>query len=181
MRLTPNHNAILYEIEPEHKAAINELFIEHGIQTNPQKIDSLVRYSMACPAMPLCGLAVTEAERVMSIVLSRISRVLTKVDLSDQNIVIRMTGCPNGCSRPYMAELGLVGIAPNHYQIWLGGSANQTELARLYLQKMHIDNLEICLIPLFVYYRYGRNQGEGFGTFCNRVGIDRLRQFSSQD
>ena len=180
MRLTPNHNAILYEIEPEHQAAINELFIQHGVQPDPQKIDSLVRYSMACPAMPLCGLAVTESERAMPTILARIRYVLNKVGLPEQDLVIRMTGCPNGCARPYMAELGLVGSAPDSYQIWLGGTADQTKLARPYLQKMHIDNLEEFLAPLFVYYRDNRHLEEGFGAFCDRVGFDQLRQLSSK-
>ena len=180
MRLTPNHNAILYEIEPEHKAAIDELLIQHGIQPDPTKIDSLVRYSMACPAMPLCGLAVTESERTMPSILARIRTLLDKLDLPEQDLVIRMTGCPNGCARPYMAELGLVGSAPDTYQIWLGGTADQTKLARPYIQKLHIDNLEEFLTPLFVYYKNNRNPEEGFGAFCDRVGFDNLRNFSQQ-
>ena len=180
MRLTPNHNAILYEIEPEHQAAIDELLIQHGIQPDPNKIDSLVRYSMACPAMPLCGLAVTESERAMPSILDRIRTLLDKLDLPEQDLVIRMTGCPNGCARPYMAELGLVGSAPDTYQIWLGGTADQTKLARPYIQKLHIDNLEEFLTPLFVYYKNNRNPEEGFGAFCDRVGFDNLRNFSQQ-
>ena len=135
---------------------------------------------MACPAMPLCGLAVTESERAMPSILTRIRTLLDKVGLPEQNLVIRMTGCPNGCARPYMAELALVGSAPNSYQIWLGGTADQTKLARPYVQKMHIDNLEEFLTPLFVYYRNHSNPGEGFGAFCDRVGFDNLRQFSQQ-
>ena len=180
MRLTPNHNAILYDIEPEQKTAIDELLIQHGIQPDPEKIDSLVRYSMACPAMPLCGLAVTESERAMPAILTRIRKLLDNIGLPQQNLVIRMTGCPNGCARPYMAELGLVGSAPNNYQIWLGGTADLTKLARPYIQKLHIDNLEEFLTPLFVYYKDNRNLEEGFGAFCDRVGFDALRQFSEQ-
>ena len=180
MRLTPNHNAILYEIELEHKAAIDELLIQHGIQPDPTKIDSLVRYSMACPAMPLCGLAVTESERTMPSILDRIRTLLDKLGLPGQDLVIRMTGCPNGCARPYMAELGLVGSAPDTYQIWLGGTADQTKLARPYVQKLHINNLEEFLTPLFVYYKNSRNPEEGFGAFCDRVGFDNLRNFSQQ-
>ena len=180
MRLTPNHNAILYDIEPEQKTAIDELLIQHGIQPDPEKIDSLVRYSMACPAMPLCGLAVTESERAMPAILTRIRTLLDNIGLPQQNLVIRMTGCPNGCARPYMAELGLVGSAPNNYQVWLGGTADLTKLARPYIQKLHIDNLEEFLTPLFVYYKDNRNLEEGFGAFCDRVGFDALRQFSEQ-
>lgn len=180
IRLTPNHNAILYEIEPEQQAAINEVLIQHGVQPNPAKIDSLIRYSMACPAMPLCGLAITESERAMPGILARIRILLNKLGLPEQDLVIRMTGCPNGCARPYMAELGLVGSAPKSYQIWLGGTADQTKLARPYVQKLHIDNLEEFLTPLFVYYKNSRNPDEGFGIFCDRVGFDALKEFSHQ-
>ncbi len=180
MRLTANHNIILYEIEPSQKAAIEELLQQHGIQLNPDEIDPLIRYSMACPALPLCGLAVTESERAISAILDRIRALLNKLDMTDEQLVIRMTGCPNGCARPYMAELGLVGSAPNTYQIWLGGTPDQTQLARPYVQKLHIDHLEDFLTPLFVYFKYNRNLGESFGVFCHRVGFEELQRFSEQ-
>ncbi len=83
---------------------------------------------MACPAWPTCGLAITESERILPQVIERIRALLNRLGLSKEQFVIRMTGCPNGCARPYMAELGFVGSAPNSYQLWLGGTADQTRL-----------------------------------------------------
>ena len=180
MRLTANHNIILYEIEPAQKAAIEELLQQHGIQLNVDAIDPLIRYSMACPALPTCGLAVTESERAIPAILDRIRALLNKLNMADEEIVIRMTGCPNGCARPYMAELGFVGSAPNTYQIWLGGTPDQTLLAKPYVQKLQLDGLEDFLTPLFTYFRDNRQSGESFGVFCNRVGFEELRTFSEQ-
>ena len=180
MRLTANHNIILYEIEPTQKAAIEELLQQHGIQLNIDEIDPLIRYSMACPALPTCGLAVTESERAIPAILDRIRALLDKLDMAEEELVIRMTGCPNGCARPYMAELGFVGSAPNTYQIWLGGTPDQTLLARPYVQKMHIDDLEDFLTPLFTCFKDNRQPGESFGEFCNRAGFEELQTFCQQ-
>ena len=180
MRLTANHNIILYEIEPTQKAAIEELLQQHGIQLNIDEIDPLIRYSMACPALPTCGLAVTESERAIPAILDRIRALLDKLDMAEEELVIRMTGCPNGCARPYMAELGFVGSAPNTYQIWLGGTPDQTLLARPYVQKMHIDDLEDFLTPLFTCFKDNRQPGESFGEFCNRAGFEELPTFCQQ-
>ncbi len=179
MRLTGNHDAILYEIDPKDKATIHSILVEHGVETNPEAIDRFTRYSMACPALPTCGLAVTESERALPGISDRIRQLLIKLGMPDEYFVIRMTGCPNGCARPYMAELGFVGSAPGKYQIWLGGTPDQTQLAQPYEQKMPIDELESFFEPLFVYFKRDRKAKESFGVFCDRVGFDALRQFSA--
>jgi len=179
IRLTANHNILIYEIAPSQKAKIESIFKEHHVITNPDKIDDLVRYSMACPAWPTCGLAVTESERVLPSVNERIRAILKKVGLAKQSLVVRMTGCPNGCARPYMAELGFVGSAPDTYQIWLGGTPNQTRLAQAYTDKLPIADLENFLEPLFVYFKQERQESESFGEFCHRLGFEALRQFSA--
>ncbi|MDB9412676.1 sulfite reductase, ferredoxin dependent [Microcystis aeruginosa] len=179
MRLTANHNIILYEIEPKDQQAIEAILKEHGIITNPAEIDPLTRYSMACPAWPTCGLAITESERILPSVIERISALLNRLGLSKEQFVIRMTGCPNGCARPYMAELGFVGSAPNSYQLWLGGTADQTRLARPYLDKMAIDDLEKVLEPIFVYFQQEQQNNETFGEFCHRVNFPALQAFSA--
>ena len=178
IRLTPNHNLILYDIAVENKLAIEEILNRHGINSDPSKINSLVRYAMACPALPTCGLAMTESERVIPSILQRIEVLLKKVGLKDEYFVIRMTGCPNGCARPYMAELGFVGSAPETYQIWLGGSPVQTRLAKPYINKLHINELENFLEPIFVYFKKSQEKGESFGDFCARVGFDKIREFA---
>ena len=179
MRLTANHNIILYEIEPQDQQAIEAILKEHGIITNPAEIDPLTRYAMACPAWPTCGLAITESERILPSVIERIRALLNRLGLSKEQFVIRMTGCPNGCARPYMAELGFVGSAPNSYQLWLGGTADQTRLARPYLDKMAIDDLEKVLEPIFVYFQQDQQNNETFGEFCHRVNFPALQAFSA--
>ncbi|MCL6436580.1 MAG: sulfite reductase, ferredoxin dependent [Leptolyngbyaceae cyanobacterium HOT.MB2.61] len=176
MRLTPSQNVILYEIDPTQKDDIQRILTRCGIQREDE-IDPLERYAMACPALPTCGLATTESERAIPGVLERIRALLTKVGLPKDHFIIRMTGCPNGCARPYLAELGFVGNGPNLYQVWLGAAPNQTRLARVYLEKMPIDDLETTLEPIFVYYRQWRQHGESFGDFCDRVGLDAIRQY----
>ncbi len=103
-------------------------------------IDSLDRYSMACPALPLCGLAIAEAERGLPDINNRIRALMNKLGFGpDEHFHIRMTGCPNGCTRPYMAELGFVGDGPNSYQLWLGGTAAQTRLAEPFMERMKVQ------------------------------------------
>ena len=179
IRLTGNHNLLLYEIAPEHKPAIEEILDRCGIITNPKNIEPLVRYAMACPALPTCGLAITESERAIPGIIERIRGLLNKLGLKREHFVIRMTGCPNGCARPYMAELGFVGSGPESYQIWLGGSPNQTRLAQPYTERLHHNDLEKFLEPIFVFFKKSREKGESFGDFCARVGFDDIREFSA--
>ena len=89
-----------------------------------------------------------------------------------------MTGCPNGCARPYMAELGFVGSATESYQIWLGGSPAQTRLAQAYVDRLHVNDIETGLEPIFVYFKQSRQPGERFGDFCDRVGMEAIREFT---
>ena len=176
MRVTPHQNVLMYDIDPADRAKIDEILITHGVEPDPTKIDSLVRYSMACPALPTCGLAVTESERVAPSVNERFRALLTKLGLTDEQFVIRMTGCPNGCARPYMAEVGFVGIVPETYQVWLAGCPAQTRLAQVYTDKMHIDDLETFFTPILTYFKQDRKPDEGFGDFCNRVGLASIRE-----
>ncbi|WP_375502834.1 sulfite reductase, ferredoxin dependent [uncultured Nostoc sp.] len=179
IRLTPNHNLIFYDIEPDSKQAIQDILSRHGVGDDPSKIEPLVRYAMACPALPTCGLAITESERAIPGILERVRALLDKVGLQNEHFVVRMTGCPNGCARPYLAELGFVGSAPESYQLWLGGSPNQTRLAQPYTEKLHHNDLEIFLEPIFVYFKKSRKSKEKFGDFCDRVGFDAIREFAA--
>ncbi|MBW4464878.1 MAG: sulfite reductase, ferredoxin dependent [Pegethrix bostrychoides GSE-TBD4-15B] len=178
IRLTANHNLILYDIDPANQAEIQAILDRCGI-LKATEIDPLVRYSMACPALPTCGLAVTESERVLHSVLERVRALLVKVGLPQESFVTRMTGCPNGCARPYLAELGLVGQSPEAYQLWLGACPNQTRLSQPYMDNMLIKNLELTLEPLLVCFKQNRTESESFGDFCNRYGFAALRQFAS--
>lgn len=181
MRLTPNHNIIIYEIEPALQREIQEILDRNGI-LGENEIDPMVRYSMACPALPTCGLAITESERMLPSVMDRIRTLLTKVGLPNEHFVVRMTGCPNGCARPYLGEVAFVGRAPGSYQVWLGADPNQTRLAHPYLEKMSADDLEATFEPLLVYFKRERQrqpEPESFGDFCDRVGFENLRKFAA--
>lgn len=179
MRLTGNQNVILCDIEPQDRISIQALLTRHGIQS-VDDLNPLTRLAMACPALPTCGLAITESERAIPGIIDRINTLLARVGLPNEKFVIRMTGCPNGCARPYMAELGFVGQTPTSYQLWVAGCPNQTRLATPMIERMEIADLEKTLEPLFVYFRQARVKGknpESFGDFCHRVGIDALREF----
>lgn len=181
MRLTPHQNLIFCDIEPEQRQEIQNILTRCGIKMETE-IDPLLRYSMACPALPTCGLAITESERAMPGILERIRALLVKVGLENLHFIVRMTGCPNGCARPYLAEIGLVGKAPNSYQLWLGADPHQTRLAQVYTEKLAHQDLETTLEPLFVYFKQERKlqpEPESFGDFCHRVGFDALRQFAA--
>jgi sulfite reductase (ferredoxin) len=175
--LTPNHNLLITEVAADEKEEIQKILDRCAVLA-PDKIDTLVRYSMACPAFPTCGLAIAESERVLPSVLARIRKLLVRLGLEQETFVTRMTGCPNGCARPYMAELAFVGSAADEYQIWLGGSFDSTRLAQPYVQRLHINKLEEGLEPLFVYFRDQRLGHETFGDFCDRKGNEDLREFA---
>jgi sulfite reductase (ferredoxin) len=176
--LTPNQNLVIYNISAADRAAIQQILDQHGVQSETA-IDPLVRGAMACPALPTCGLAITESERVIPAILERLRSLLDRLGLPQETFVVRMTGCPNGCARPYLAEMGFVGITPETYQLWLGGSPHQTRLAQVYLEKLPIQALEVTLEPLLIYFQQNRKPAESFGDFCDRVGFDLLRQFAA--
>ena len=181
MRVTASQNILLYDIEPGDKAKIQQILKDCGIKGETE-IDPLERYAMACPAMPTCGLAITESERAIPSILDRLRALLTQMGLKDEHFVVRMTGCPNGCARPYLAELGFVGQAAGAYQVWLGASPHQTRLSRPFFEKLKEEDIETALEPLFAYFKQDRKlkpEPESFGDFCDRVGFDALREFSA--
>ncbi len=148
LRLTPNQDLLICSISNEHKNEIEIKLKEIGYE-NLNDINEIQRHALACPALPLCGLAMTEAERILPDILERIDNLLKSLNI-DKTILFRITGCPNGCSRPYMAELALVGSGLNKYQLWLGGSKNLQRLAKPYLQRMPLENMETILTPLLL-------------------------------
>ena len=145
-----------------------------------EDVDPLTRLSMACPAMPLCGLAITEAERVMPSFIERVRALLVKMELPSEEIMIRMTGCPNGCARPYMAELAFVGEGVNAYQVWVGGSpVLEGRTGWPYKSKVKAADFEDTLEPLLAYFKDGRlSNQEMFGDFCHRVGKEALEAYA---
>ncbi|EIE24850.1 sulfite reductase [Coccomyxa subellipsoidea C-169] len=176
--ITANQNIILTEIHPSWKADILDTLSGAGVR-DVVDLDSIDRTSMACPAMPTCGLAVTESERSLPDINTRIRTLMSALGFDEaESFVVRMTGCPNGCARPYMAELGFVGDGPNSYQFWLGGSPNQTRLAEPFQDRVKIQDIEKVLEPILFFFKNRRRPGEALGDFTARVGFDALRQYS---
>ena len=169
VRLTPNQDLLLCNIGNYQKASVKRALINIGF-INPGAPDPLARNAMACPALPLCGLAMTEAERFLPELLERINNQLKILGIN-KPILIRVTGCPNGCARPYMAELALVGSGLNQYQLWLGGSTNLKRLATPYLQKMPIDDLEKTLEPLFLSWK-DTGASSSLGDHVTKLGSE---------
>lgn len=167
-RLTGNQNVILANVSDADKAGINAVFAEHGVRTENQA-SLLHGNSMACPALPTCGLALAESERALPGLVDRIEKLCGDLGLGSEEIVIRSTGCPNGCARPYMAEIGFVGKAPGRYQLWLGGNASGTRLNKLFKDVLKEAELENELRPLLTRFATERTAGERFGDWCARV------------
>lgn len=164
LRLTPNQDILLCNIPNKNKSKIKKALKKIGYD-NLNDINEIQRHALACPALPLCGLAMTEAERILPEVLTRIENLLTDMNI-EKTILFRMTGCPNGCTRPYMAELALVGSGQNKYQLWLGGSKNLQRLAKPYLQRMELDDLEKTIQPLLKFWKKSSAEKD-FGDFIN--------------
>jgi sulfite reductase (NADPH) hemoprotein beta-component len=167
-RLSANQNVILANVIESEKEAVNATLNSHGVKTEHQA-SVLQSASMACPALPTCGLALAESERMLPGLVNRIEALCKEAGLNDQEIIIRSTGCPNGCARPYMAELAFVGKAPGRYQVWVGGNAAGTRLNRIWKDVVKEPDLESELGPILVRFAQERSEGERFGDWCNRV------------
>jgi sulfite reductase (ferredoxin) len=175
--LSPTQSLLIKDIDPANKVEIEDLLREHNIPL-VEEIDALDRLGMACPALPLCGLAVTEAERRLPNYTARIRAQLRRSGMGDENIMIRMTGCPNGCGRPYMTEIGFVGDGRDTYQLWVGGSPTldgRTGFALM--DRVKDKNMEETLAALFAYWRDSRSAGERFGDFTHRMGKEDILAF----
>ena len=170
VHLTPANNVILANLPAAQQDEITRLFAEHGVQTERDRQGSILRRaSMACVSLPTCGLGLAESERYLPGLITRLDGLLTEVGLGGQEITIRMTGCPNGCARPYMAEIGFVGKAPGRYQVWLGGNEASTRLNRLYRDLVKDPDIVTELRPLFARYAQERLTDERFGDWVARV------------
>lgn len=167
-RLTTNQNIILANIAETDRDALNSLLTGHGIKTEKQA-SVLHAAALACPALPTCGLALAESERMLPGLIDRIEKLCAEVGLAGEEIIIRSTGCPNGCARPYLAEIGFVGKAPGRYQVWLGGDVAGTRMNRLWKDMVKDPDLETELRPLLSRYAGERQTGERFGDWCERA------------
>jgi len=169
-RLTPNQNLIIANIPAEDKVTISEILARFGL-SDSSRHSGLRLNSMACVALPTCGLAFAESERYLPELVTRLEEALDDAGLRQDALTIRMSGCPNGCSRPYVAEIALVGRAPGFYNLYLGGGFHGQRLGKLYKESIDEDAIVKALAPLFRSYAQQRLEGEHFGDWCIRANI----------
>jgi sulfite reductase (ferredoxin) len=168
-RLTPMQSLIFCDLEPAERANIERILIEHGVKLAPE-LSPLRRLSIACPAFPTCGLSITESERVMPQLVSQIETELGRLGIPNERIATHMTGCPNGCARPYTPDIGFVGKTLGKYTIYVGGNRTGTRLAFIYKDLVPFDDIVPSLAPLLAQFKDERHNGESFGDFCQRLG-----------
>jgi len=175
VRLTPSQNVILVNILPEQVEGIDQILKEHGVPTTHEK-SPIRSATMACPALPTCGLALAESERYLPGLIDRVEGLLQSRGMDREEIIVRMTGCPNGCARPYMAELGFVGRAPRKYNVYVGGNESGTRLNRVYLESVKDEEMESVLGGMLDRFKEGRQEGERFGDWSARVLWEEIKE-----
>ena len=166
-RLTPSQNITISGVTPAKKSEIDAILEKHGLSHENNR-SALRLNALSCVALPTCGLALAESERDLPSILEKFETVLDEAGLHDDAISLRITGCPNGCARPYLAEIGFVGKAPGKYALYLGAKYNGTRLNRLFSPSITIDDAVTTLAPIIKRYAKERREGEGFGDFCDR-------------
>ncbi len=169
-RLSPNQNLIIANVTPEKKEEIQNLIDQYGL-TDGKNYTGLRRNSMACVAFPTCGLAMAESERYLPSLISKIEDLLDEAGVDDEEITIRMTGCPNGCARPALAEIAFIGKAPGKYNMYLGGGFKGERLNKLYKENIGEQEILESLRPILMDYGKERLEGEHFGDFVIRSGV----------
>jgi sulfite reductase (ferredoxin) len=173
LRLTPHQSILFCDVAPEDRGRLEEILRRHGVPLS-EDISSVRRWSMACPALPTCGLAVAESERILPSMIDELEAELAKLGLENEVFTTRMTGCPNGCARPYNSDIGLVGKTKDKYTIFLGGRLLGDRLNFIYKDLVPTDRVVPTLVPVLRLFQEGRHDGETFGDFCHRVGKDEL-------
>lgn len=171
VRITPQQNIILTNIKEEDKSKIDEIIKKSNIFTE-ESVSPLRRNSMACVSLPTCSLALAEAERYLPKVITE----LENLGFGKEALTVRISGCPNSCSRPPVAELGIIGLSANKYNIYVGGDFEGTKINKVYLETVPSNNLVPEIAKLFKTYKSNSLNGERFGDFCNRVGVEKLKE-----
>ena len=175
-RLTALQSVILCDIDPIDKTEINRIMADYGIKA-VDELSLIRRYSIACPAFPTCGLSITESERALPGIIDDLDVAIAKLGMQSDKIAVHMTGCPNGCARPYTPDIGLVGKAVGKYTMFLGGNPEGTRLGFIYKDMVPTADIVPTLIPLLIAYKADREGSESFGDFCTRRGKDALEAY----
>ena len=168
IRLTAQQNLLFTDLDADAVETVERILEAHGV-TLPTRLSAARRYSMACPALPTCGLAVAESERAIPGILDQLEAELTELGLRDAPLTVRMTGCPNGCARPYTADLAFVGRSLGLYHVYVGGGLAGDRLVDLYRADVHLDDLLDAVRPLLHRWAAERHEGEGLGDFYQRL------------
>lgn len=177
--LTPTQDILFADLPNNARAKLEAILVEHGVAL-PQSFTQAARWALACPALPTCGLALNEAERIREPLIARIDAALATAGLANEKLSIRITGCPNGCARPYAAEIGIVGRTATDYALFLGGDFEGTRLNRRIFDRVHLDRIADTLAPIFQAYAEERETGEAFGDWANVQTDDRLRSLTGK-
>jgi sulfite reductase (ferredoxin) len=173
--LMPSQDIILSNIAAENREPITAILRAHKVRLGEDLLP-VERWALACPALPSCGLALTEAERVRDDIVAAIAARLRVWDLEGERLSVRITGCPNGCARPYSGDIGIVGRMPGFYSLYVGGDFEGTRLNQPIADKLALTEIADALDPLFGLFAGSRAPGEGFGDFCHRLGGKALRE-----
>lgn len=173
LRMTGHQSIIVTDIDAADKDKLIEILNKHNVRTT-EDTSTVRRWSMACVALPTCGLAVTESERYLPSLIDDLEQPLAKLGLDKERFTIRMTGCPNGCARPYNADLALVGKARDKYTLFAGGGWLGNRLAYIYKDLVPSDQLVHEIVGIAAVFKANRNEGESLGDFCDRIGKDDL-------
>lgn len=173
LRLTPHQSIIFCDIAPADRSRLEQILRRHHVPLT-EDIGNVRRWAMACPALPTCGLAVTESERVLPSMIDQLEAEIRGLGLQDEVFTTRMTGCPNGCARPYNSDIGLVGKTKDKYTIFLGGRVLGDRLNFIYKDLVPTDEVVPTLVPVLRYFKENRQEGESFGDFCYRIGVETL-------
>ncbi len=171
--MTPQQDVLLTDIVPQDREAIEAVLAEHGV-VPAEAMSPMAQYALSCPALPTCGLALTEAERMHPEIVAGFDALLARHGLADRRISVRITGCPNGCARTYAGDIGIVGRMPGFYAIYVGGDFEGTRLSFKLREKVPHAEVISGFDPLFAAWAASGLTQEGFGDFCHRVGMDAL-------
>ena len=171
--MTPQQDVLLSNVAEADRDGVDALLREHGVVASGS-LSPLSRWAMACPALPTCGLALTEAERVRGDMVRQIETALREHGLEQERISLRITGCPNGCVRTYTGDIGVVGRVPGSYALYVGGDFEGTRLSFKLHERVAEAGIADALRPLFRAFAEGRAPSEGFGDFCHRRGREDL-------
>jgi sulfite reductase (ferredoxin) len=174
IRLTPLQDILLCDLEASARADIEKTLAEFGILT-PDQLSMVQRLSMACPAIPTCGLAISESERVLPIIIDQLEVELKRLGLENEKLTVRMTGCPNGCARPYQSDIGLVGRSGDKFSVLVGGDILGNYLNFMLRDLVPFGEIVPILVTLLGHFKEDRIAGEGFGAFCRRLGAEALQ------